>query len=138
MQHLNDTKFFWDAIEAFSFDYDFYTNSGRKVDSLGHIRKMYTKKTIRGSLQSSQGYKKSKSVEGATVSATFNFYCKSLYKFDVDDFIKTPQGQWLICVAVTEPYDEYGVRAGTFEMTDLYHHKELLDYINYSEGNKPL
>lgn len=134
MQHLNDVRYFWDAIENFSFDYDFYTYSGRTVDDRGHIKKSFTHSTIRGSLQSSNGYSKTRDKSGATVEGSFNFYCKSIYKFNIDDFIRTQEGQWLICVAVTEPYGEWGVRAGTFVMTDLYHQKELSDYLDTLNG----
>ena len=138
INHNIDVKYFWDAIEYFSFEYEFYTYSGRKVDALGHVKKTYTKSTIIGSLQSAGGFHKNKNKDGSTVSASFNFYCKSIYRFSVDDFIKTPQGQWLICVGVSEPYDEYGVRAGQFEMTDLYHHKELSDYLDTLEGKNEI
>ena len=138
MNHEIDVKYFWDAIDAFSFDYDFYTYSGRTVDELGHVKKTYEKAVINGSLQANDGYKKSKNKAGSTVTASFNFYCKSLYKFSVDDFIKTEEGQWLICTGVTEPYNEYGVRAGTFEMTDLYHHKELSDYLDTLSGKNKI
>lgn len=134
MQHLNDVKYFWDAIEHFSFAHDFYTFSGRTVDERGRVKKSYTHSKIVGSLQSYGGYKKNTDKSGNTVGATFRFFCKSIYKFNVDDFIKTQEGTWLICTEVTEPYSEWGVRAGTFVMTDLYAHKELQDYVNTLEG----
>jgi hypothetical protein len=137
-QHSIDTKYFWDAIEYFSFDYEFYTMTGVSVDKLGHVKKAFTKSTIRGSLQSAGGFKKAKDKSGSTVSASFNFYCKSIYRVNVDDFIKTADGQWLICTGVEEPYDEYGVRACSFEMTDLYNHKDLQDYLAYLSGKKTL
>lgn len=134
MEHLNDVRYFWDAIENFSFDYDFYTFSGRSVDEKGKVIKTFTHSTIRGSLQSYGGYAKSKDKSGATTSGTFKFFCKSIYKFNIDDFIRTQDGQWLICVAIDEPYSEWGVRAGSFQMTDLYHHKDLADYIKTLSG----
>lgn len=138
MQHLNDVRYFWDAIENFSFDYDFYTFSGKSVNDKGKVIKTFTHSTIRGSLQSAGGYKKSKDKSGATVAATFKFYCKSIYKFNIDDFICTQDGQWLICTEVPEPYSEWGVRAGVFEMTDLYHHKDLADYIKTLNGENQI
>lgn len=138
MDHNIDVKYFWDAIEAFSFNYEFYTYSGRTVDNLGHVIKTFEKSTIRGSLQSDHGYKKTRDKAGSTAEGTFNFYCESIYRFNIDDFIKTPQGQWLICTSVTEPYDEYGVRAGVFVMTDLYHHKQLADYLNTLAGKNKI
>lgn len=137
IRHTNDVQYFWDAIEQFSFDYEFYTLSGvTKVDELGNRVLQYTKSTIRGSLQASGGYSKAKDKSGATTSATFKFYCESKYQFHIDDFIKTDGGEWLICTGVDEPYSEWGVRSGTFAMTDLSHHKELAAYVKYLNGEE--
>lgn len=136
--HVIPTTYFWDAIEAFSFNYVFYTYTKREVNALGKVIKKYDKSTIRGSLQAESGFTKQRDKSGSTVSATFKFYCKSIYRVNVDDFIQMPNGQFLICTGVTEPYDEYGVRAASFSMTDLSNHKDLQEYIDFLEGKKLL
>lgn len=137
--HQIPVTWFWDAIDEFELqDYDIYTVTGQTVDDRHMAIKDYTKSVIRGSLQSQSGYRKTKSKEGSTISATFRFYCKSLYHINTDDFIMLKDGTLLICTAVDEPYDEWGVRSATLEMTQLYMHRDLQQYLKRVSGEEPV
>ena len=137
--HQIPVTYFWDAIDEFELkDYDIYVVVGQTMNDRHMTEKTYQKSVIRGSLQTSGGYRKSKNKQGSTTAATFRFYCKSLYQINLDDFIMLEDGTLLICTAVDEPYNEWGVRAATLEMTQLYMHRDLEKYIKTLSGEDPV
>lgn len=131
--HLIDPTYFYEAIEEFAFDYDMYVADKKSVDERGRIVRTFLKTTIRGSLQS-QGTSINRSKEGNTESMSYNFYCKSLYRININDFIYY-KGRWLICNSVQD-YDEWGVREATLNMVNLNNYKDFKEWLNYIEGKE--
>lgn len=137
--HQIPVTYFWDAIDEFELqDYDIYVVVGQTQNDRHMTEKQYEKSVIRGSLQSQQGFKKSKDKAGSTVSATFRFFCKSKYQINLDDIIMLSDGTLLICTSIDEPYDEWGVRAATLEMTQLYMQRDLQKYLKTLSGEDPV
>lgn len=133
MNHIIDPTFFYDAIEMYSFDYDAYIVVNVIRDEYGMQKSQFSKVTIRGSLQT-QGLFLNQRSSGNTVSNQFKFYCKSLYRLQIGDFIQ--YGDKLLHVTNMVPYDEYGVREATLEMTQLNEHQDLLEYIKFITGER--
>lgn len=131
--HLIDPTYFFDAIEEFSFTYDIYVKVGETQDEYHRIKTTYDKQSIRGSLQS-QGLNFSQKKEGNRYTNDYNFYCKSLYRIDIGDFIHY-KNLWLYVKDVHE-YDEWGVREASLEMVQLSAYKDLRDYVAYLKGEK--
>lgn len=131
--HVIDPTFFYQCIETFSFDYDFYRLSKQTVDDYGDQKMSYEHSMIRGSLQT-QGERIVKRQEGNIVEVRYNFYCKSLYRIDKGDFIYYKH-KLLRCEDVHE-YDEYGVREASLIMVSLTAYQDLSEYIKYLEGEK--
>ena len=131
--HVIDPTFFYDALNEFSFNYDAYIQTGMTVDDYGKQIATYEQKTITGSIQS-QGTSLQQAKKGNTNSTTYNFYCKSLFRIAIGDFIHY-QDKWLYVTSVND-YDEWGVRSCVLEMTDLMSHKDLADYVAYINGGK--
>ena len=130
--HLIDPSYFYDAIEEFAFDYDIYIQVDRKLDEYHRLSYSFEKTIIRGSLQT-QGLSLSMSKKGNTQANTYNFYCKSLYRINIGDFIHY-KNMWLHVNSVHE-YDEWGVREATLEMVQLSAYKDLEEYVKYINGD---
>ena len=131
--HLIDPHYFYDAIEEFAFDYDIYVQTSETTDEYFKKKYSYEKKTIRGSLQT-QGLSLAQSKTGNTMTNEYNFYCKSLYRINIGDFIFYKQ-QWLHVDSVHE-YDEWGVREAHLTMVQLSSYKDLAEYVKYIKGEK--
>lgn len=130
--HLIDPHYFYDAIEEFAFDYDIYVQVDRKLDEYHRLTYSFEKQTIRGSLQT-QGLSLSMSKTGNKQTNSYNFYCKSLYRINIGDFIHY-KNIWLHVKAIHE-YDEWGVREAELEMVELNAYKDLAEYVKYIEGD---
>ena len=131
--HLIDPSYFYDAIEEFAFDYDVYVKTGETQDEYYRTKASFQKQTIRGSLQTS-GLSLTQSKTGNTQTNEYNFYCKSLYRIGIGDFIFY-KGQWLHVDSVHE-YDEWGVREAHLTMVQLSSYKDLEEYVKYIEGQE--
>lgn len=129
--HLIDPTYFFDAIEEFAFDYDMYVKKGKTIDDRGRVRYEYFKTTIRGSLQSG-GTTINRSKEGNYENMTYNFYCKSLYRINIGDFIFY-KNRWLI-VNTVHDYDEWGCRSAELQMVNLNNYKDFKEWLKYQEG----
>lgn len=129
--HLIDPSYFYDCIEEFAFDYDLYQKSEQSVDDYGRIISTFTKQTIRGSLQT-EGLRLSIKENGNTQSNDYKFYCKSLYRINIGDFIFY-KNSWLHVNEVHE-YDEWGVRECSLSMVQLSAYRDLEEYLDYING----
>ena len=129
--HLVDPTFFYDAIEEFAFDYDLFREKGINIDDMGRKITKFEKTTIRGSLQS-QGKSLNQSISGNTQRMKYDFYCKSLYRINIGDFIFY-KNRWLHVDSVND-YDEWGVRSCSLTMIQLTDFKDLAEYVKYLEG----
>lgn len=133
INHIIDPTYFYDAIEEFSFNYDWYVITNKGIDEWGRETTEFTKKIIRGSLQT-QGNSIVLSKNGNHQQNDYNFYCKSLYRINIGDFIFYKE-TWLHVNNVHE-YDEYGVRECTLKMVNLNNYRDLKEYVDFLEGNK--
>lgn len=131
--HVIDPTYFYDAIEEFSFDFDLYVNVGKRIDEMGRRVLQYEKQTIRGSLQS-KGSEIHRDKTGTTTTHNYNFYCKSLYRININDVLEYKNNYYI--VNVVHDYDEYGVRSAELSMIQLTGYRDLADYIKYLEGEK--
>ena len=131
VNHLVDPSYFYDAIEEFAFDYDIYVLTGETQDEYFRTKMSFEKKTIRGSLQT-QGLTLQQNKNGNIQTNEYNFYCKSLYRINIGDFIFY-KGQWLHVDSVHE-YDEWGVREAHLTMVQLSSYKDLEEYVKYING----
>lgn len=129
--HVIDPTFFYDAIEQFAFDYSLYVVTNKTLNDAGNTQYSYNKQTIRGSLQSN-GKVWSQSKDGNVNQRGYDFYCKSLYRIDVEDVLEY-KGNFFVVDSVHD-YDEYGVRSCTLKMIQLTAYRDLRDYIKYLEG----
>lgn len=133
-RHVMDPTFFVPAIDEFKFGYEFYHVVGHGRDEYGRITTKYEQTTIYGSLQpETPSYEQSPT--GNMVTKRFRFYCLSLYRIDLGDFIHKGD-EWLRVNAPAMAYDEYGVRECGLEMVDLASYRDLADYVAYIEGKK--
>ena len=130
--HLIDPSYFYDAIEQFAFDYDIFIQTAETTDEFYRKKYSYEKKTIRGSLQT-QGLSLSQSKTGNIQTNEYSFYCKSLYRINIGDFIFY-KGQWLHVDSVHE-YDEWGVREAHLTMVQLSSYRDLGEYVKYINGD---
>ena len=133
--HLIDPHFFYDAIEEFAFDYDIYVQVDETTDEYYRKKYIFEKRTIRGSLQT-QGLSLNLSKDGNTMTNEYDFYCKSLYRINIGDFIFY-KNTWLHCNSVHE-YDEWGVREAHLTMVQLSAYKDLEEYVKYINGENIL
>ena len=131
--HLIDPSYFYDAIEEFAFDYDIYVQTGEERDERYKTKITYTKMTIRGSLQT-HGLSIEHRKTGNIMSNEYNFYCKSLYRISIGDFINY-KNVWLHVDDVHE-YDEWGVREAKLRMIQLTAYKDLAEYVKYINGEE--
>ena len=76
--HVIDPTFFYDAIEVFAFNYEWYVVKEISLDELGRRITQFDKLTIRGSLQS-QGTSLNLSTSGNTETMRYRFYCKRTF-----------------------------------------------------------
>lgn len=130
--HLIDPTYFYSAIEEFAFDYDIYVATDEKQDEYFRTVHSFEKRTIRGSLQT-QGLSLKQNKSGNLHENEYNFYCKSLYRINIGDFIFY-KGQWLYVDSVHE-YDEWGVREAHLTMVQLSSYKDLEEYVKYINGD---
>ncbi len=130
--HVIDPTFFYDAIEVFAFNYEWYVVKEISLDELGRRITQFDKLTIRGSLQS-QGTSLNLSTSGNTETMRYRFYCKSLYRINIGDFIRY-KNRWLHVDEVSD-FDEWGVRSASLTMVNLNNYKDLLEYVKYLEGD---
>lgn len=132
--HIVDPYFLWEAIEEFTFEYDIYVVVNKQqIDDYGRRVTQYEHNTIFGSLQPTET-RINRSKDGNTISKTYDFYCKSLYRINIGDVIKY-KNNYLLVESVHE-YDEYGVRSCSLKMIDLTAYRDLADYIKYLNGTK--
>lgn len=129
--HVVDPTYFYDAIEQFRFTFDWFVETERQVDEYGRLTYGYTKMEIDGSLQS-QGVSLRQKKEGNTNEMKYKFYCKSLYRIKIGDFILY-KNRWLH-VDEVQDYDEYGVRECSLTMVQLTNYNDLYEYVKYLEG----
>lgn len=132
INHVIPPTFFNSAIDLFTFSYDWYSVKKKEIDNLGREVTRYNHYTIYGSLQP-QASSKTTSLSGNTISQNYNFYCKSLYRINIDDFIFY-NNKWLQVIGLTE-LDEYGVRVCSLVVTELNTPRELTEPIEYLEGD---
>lgn len=130
--HLVDPTFFYDAIEEFAFDFDWYPlDNVPTVDPLGKLNYHYRKETIRGSLQT-QGARLNQNVDLNTEDTQYRFFCKSLYRISIGDFI-VYKNRYLR-VNYVHDYDEWGVRRADLQMVELSNYKDFVEFIKYLNG----
>ena len=129
--HVIDPTYFYDAIEWFAFNYDWYVVSDTGLDDLGRRINTFQKMTIRGSLQP-QGTSLNQSTAGNTENLKYEFYCKSLYRINIGDFIFY-KNRWLHVDGVHD-YDEWGVRQASLTMINLNDYHDFQEYLSYLNG----
>ena len=129
--HVIDPTFFYDALEWFSFNYDWYVVDGTALDELGRRTNSFKKMKIRGSLQP-QGSTLLQSLDRNTESLKYEFYCKSIYRIDIGDFIFY-KNRWLH-VDGKHDYDKWGVRQASLTMVNLNDYKDFQEYLMYLNG----
>lgn len=130
--HCVDPFYFYDAIELFTFEYDWYVQIDKSIDDYGNVSYKYDKRSILGSFQS-EGLRVNFSKSGNTHLKTYNFYCKSLYRINEGDFIVYNNNFYRVD-GITNDYDEYGVRGATLTMVQLTQYRDLQEYIKYLNG----
>ncbi len=130
--HVINPSFFNDVLETYSFEYDAYVVANINPDEYGMQKATFDNVKVVGSLQN-QGTRLSQKSSGNTVSTTFKFYSKSIYRLNIGDFIMY-EGK-LLHVTDVNPYDEYGVRECTLEMTQLNEHRDLAEFIKLQTGD---
>ena len=129
--HVVDPTYFYDAIEEFAFNFEWYPCKGTTVDPMGHRVYKYDSQIIRGSLQS-QGTTLSQNVNLNTEDMQYEFYCKSLYRITIGDFIHY-KDRWLRVFGVHD-YDEWGVRQADLRMVQLSNYHDFEQYLKYLTG----
>ena len=129
--HVVDPTWFYDCLELFSFDYDAYIVKGKTINCMGDEINTYDYCVIRGSLQS-QGTTMNFSKTGNTESMEYEFYCKSLYRINIGDFIYYKHR--LLNVYDVKDYDEYGVRQCSLKLVQLTNYRDLQEYMKYING----
>ena len=131
--HVIDPTFFFDAILEFAFDYDWYAMTGWETDEMKRRVAKFDHRIIDGSLQperSSIDFK----VTGNTNTLKYNFYCKSLYRINLGDFIHY-KDRWLH-VDEVQDYDEWGVRQVALTMVNLTDYRDFEAYLKYLNGEE--
>lgn len=131
--HLIDPSYFYDAIEEFAFNYDWYVQTKPKIDDEGKLNIDFDLQTIRGSLQS-LGKTLNQSATGNTETMTYSFYCKSLYRVNIGDFLNY-KDKWLH-VDTVKDYDEFGVRECGLTSVELTDYHDLNEYVRYLKGEE--
>lgn len=129
--HIIPTDYFDDCIEEFTFYYDWYHVSGMITDDYGNQKNQFTKMTIKGSIQPNTHQIK-RDTQGNIISMSYDFYCKSIYRIGINDFIFY-NNDWLICNSVS-PYDEYGVRKVSLESANVAQYSDMLEAVKALTG----
>ena len=129
--HVIDPTFFFDAILEFAFDYDWYPIKEKGLDDMKRQVVTYDHQTINGSLQPQAGNIDFKPA-GNTVNLVYKFYCKSLYRIHIGDFIHYKDRY--LYVNETQDYDEWGVREATLTMANLTDYRDFREYLKYLQG----
>lgn len=129
--HVIDPTFFYDAVEEFAFNFDWYPEIGIETDSKGKIKYHYDHRIIRGSLQS-LGTTLIQNENLNTENMDYEFYCMSLYRIQKGDFIFY-KNRWLRVFQVRD-IDEWGVRSATLKMVSLTNYRDFQEYLKYLEG----
>ena len=129
--HVIDPTYFYEAIELFSFNFDWYPIKDTEIDELGKRVIKYGKETIRGSLQS-KGTRLNQNVNRNSEDMQYEFYCKSVYRISIGDFIFY-KNRWLRVFTVND-FDEYGVRSAVLQMVELNNYKDFKEYLKYLRG----
>jgi len=132
--HVVDPTWFDDALAEFTFDYVWFARCKKVVDELGRVSHKYDKLTIKGSLQPKTSEIVFNNTGANREQMMYDFYCKSLYRIDVGDFIYY-QNKYLY-VEGKDPYDEYGVRHVSLKMVNIAQYKDFQEYIKYLKGDK--
>lgn len=130
--HVIDPTFFFDAILEFAFDYDWFPMKGYEVDDMKRRVAKFDHLTINGSLQPQAGsidFKPS----GNTNTLRYKFYCKSLYRISLGDFISYKNR--FLHVDEVQDYDEWGVRECSLTMVNLTDYRDFEAYLKYLEGD---
>lgn len=131
--HLIDPTWFYDAIEHFAFNYEWFASTGIRTDD--HFKQLTTfdRRIIRGSLQT-KGVSIELNTFGDRNNMSYEFYCKSLYRINVGDFILYKH-RYLHVEKVFD-YDEFGVRSAELKMVNLSDYQDFKEYLEYLEGEK--
>lgn len=129
--HVVDPTYFYEAIEQFAFNFDWYPIKDTEIDELGKRVLKYRKEKIRGSLQS-KGTRLNQNVNRNSEDMQYEFYCKSLYRISIGDFIFY-KNRWLRVFTVND-FDEYGVRSAVLQMVELNNYKDFKEYLKYLRG----
>ena len=131
--HVIDPLFFYEALEMFAFNYDWFYESDMEIDDLGMKRVSFVKATIRGSLQP-QETSLNQNTKGNTTTLKYEFYCMSNYRIKIGDFIYY-KGRFLHVDSLHD-YDEWGVRRCSLTMINLNDYKDLQETVKYLNGDK--
>lgn len=130
--HVSDPTFFFEALEEFAFDYDWFYESDFEIDDYGCVKTKYVKSKIHGSLQS-QGVSLQQSKDGNTQQMKYEFYCMSNYRIKINDFIFYKNR--FLHVDSVHDYDEWGIRNCNLTMVNLNDYKDLQESIKYINGD---
>lgn len=133
--HVIDPTFFFDAILEFAFDYDWFPMTGYELDSMKRRIAKFDHKKINGSLQPKVGNIEFKG-SGNTNSLQYRFYCKSLYRINLGDFMFYKNR--FLHVDEVQDYDEWGVRECSLTMVNLTDYRDFEEYVKYLEGEVPV
>lgn len=130
--HVIDPTFFYDAIELFAFNYNWYVVKDYEIDDMGRRITKFDSQIIRGSLQPRTS-SLNLNLSGNSTELKYDFYCKSLYRINIGDFIFY-KNRFLHVDGVSD-YDEWGVRSASLTMVNLSDYKDLEEYVKYLEGD---
>lgn len=131
--HVIDPTFFFEAVEEFALDFDWYYEGDMLIDELGEKKTQFVKDVIRGSLQS-QGTALNQRMEGNIENMKYEFYCMSNYRIKIGDFIFY-KNRWLHVDSVRD-FDEWGVRSATLTMVNLTNFKDLQESVRFLNGDE--
>lgn len=129
--HVIDPTFFYDAIALFNMSVDWFSENEKTIDKYGELSTTYEHRIIQGSLQS-QGTSLNFGADGNTEDMKYEFYCKSLYRIKIGDFLFY-KNRWLHVESVRD-FDEWGVRSAVLKMVNLTNYKDLEETVKYLKG----
>lgn len=131
--HVIDPTFFFDALDLFAFEVEWYHVKSRTINEYGYQKDEFEKLFAYGSLQS-EGNTLEQNKEGNTSQWNYNFYCRSMTRIEIGDFLVYKHK--LLHVDSVRDLDEWGVRSCSCTMVTLTAYKDLQDYIYYLTGQK--
>lgn len=131
--HVNDPLYFYEAVEMFAFNYDWFYESDMEIDDLGMKKVSFVKAVIRGSLQPKET-SLNQDTKGNTTTLKYEFYCMANYRIKIGDFIYY-KGRFLHVDALQD-LDEWGVRRCSLTMINLNDYKDLQETVKYLNGEK--